>query len=97
MPAGARIAVVGTGETAAAIASAIVDRDSTGGRQIDLISEQPSYLPRSFLVDDLKYFADPDFYSWRGLPVSWRRGIIRRADRGVVSPATNKSWKILVT
>ncbi len=84
------IGVVGTGETAGAIALAILevleakglDRGSDKA-QLMLISKQPSYYSRSDVVKDIKHFADPSYFSLKG--VAERKAIIQRADRGVVS------------
>lgn len=79
-----RVAVIGAGETAAAIAAALLDR--VGDRDsctIDLLCKQNAYFTRGQVQKDLRYFSDPT--GWTKLSPGRRLSIIRRADRGVVS------------
>lgn len=78
----ARIAVIGAGETAAAIACCILDH--VGGKAIiELICKQYAYFTRAEVAKDLAYFSNP--VSWQTLREGRRFSIMRRADRGVVS------------
>lgn len=90
--AGDYIGVVGAGETAGTIALAILDIiERNADRMIKgfvkpeimLVCKQPGYFLRSDVSKDLRYFSDP--IEWQELIVAQRLGIIKRADRGVVS------------
>jgi mycobactin lysine-N-oxygenase len=78
----ARIAVIGAGETAAAIACCILDHIG-GNAVIELICKQYAYFTRAEVAKDLVYFSNP--VSWQTLREGRRFSIMRRADRGVVS------------
>lgn len=79
-----RVAVIGAGETAGAIACAILDRvEDPDTCSIDLVCKQNAYFSRAQAQQDLRYFSDPT--NWDKLSVSRRNSIVRRADRGVVS------------
>lgn len=78
----ARIAVIGSGETAATIASSILDNVSNDV-VIELICKQYAYFTRAEVAKDLVYFSDPSH--WHALREGRLFSIMRRADRGVVS------------
>ncbi|HNB14241.1 MAG TPA: SidA/IucD/PvdA family monooxygenase [Candidatus Obscuribacter sp.] len=80
----ARIAVIGSGETAAAIACSMLDHISADA-VIELICKQYAYFTRADVAKDLIHFSDPSY--WRALREGRRISIMRRADRGVVSGA----------
>ncbi|MBX9571795.1 MAG: SidA/IucD/PvdA family monooxygenase [Candidatus Obscuribacterales bacterium] len=78
----ARIAVIGSGETAAAIACSILDHVGESV-VVELICKQYAYFTRAEVAKDLVYFSDPSH--WQSLREGRRFSIMRRADRGVVS------------
>lgn len=87
---GNTVGVVGSGETAGAIASVIVTELQKLGLdqgddpvEVILICRHPSYFLRSDVAKDLKWFSDP--VGWNSLNLPQKKGVIRRADRGVVS------------
>jgi len=80
----ARVAVIGAGETAAAIAAAALEKiEDVDTCSIDLICKQNAYFTRGQIQKDLRFFSDPT--GWNKLSEGRRLSIIRRADRGVVS------------
>ncbi len=80
----ARIAVIGAGETAAAIACNILDHiENRANSVIELICKQYAYFTRAEVSKDLLYFSNPS--TWSSLREGRRFSIMRRADRGVVS------------
>lgn len=80
----ARIAVIGAGETAAAIACNILAHiEKRSNSVIELICKQYSYFTRAEVSKDILYFSDPS--AWSSLREGRRFSIMRRADRGVVS------------
>ena len=79
----ARIAVIGAGETAAAIACCILDHIDGKDAVIELICKQYAYFTRAEVAKDLAYFSNP--INWKTLREGRRFSIMRRADRGVVS------------
>jgi mycobactin lysine-N-oxygenase len=80
-----RICIVGSGESAVALALLLVER--LGG-DLDLTFVTPS-LPysraESFLENAV--YSDSSLIDWQELPEVDRREFIRRSDRGVMSPA----------
>ncbi|MFA7336221.1 MAG: SidA/IucD/PvdA family monooxygenase [Candidatus Obscuribacterales bacterium] len=88
---GKTIGVVGSGETAGAIALEILKRIEKSGLdkgtdpvQIILICKRyPGYFLRSDVAKDVWHFSNP--VSWDSLNIPKKRAIMQRADRGVVS------------
>lgn len=88
---GKNIGVVGSGETAGAIALEILkhakslkrDKGVDAIKLVLICSRYPGYFLRSDESKDLEYFSSAA--GWDALNIPERRAVIRRADRGVVS------------
>lgn len=83
---GAKIAVIGSGETAASIIVALLDKAPE--LKIDLINRHGTIYTRGESFHENKFFSDAD--AWRALDPSDRDDFIRRTDRGVFSVASKK-------
>ena len=82
-----RVAVIGTGESAAAILNDLV---SVSRMDISVVTTH-GYLPtRDESYSMNSFFSHADGKRWRNLPLQTRRGIIRRGDRGVLSPGCHQ-------
>lgn len=81
-----RAAVVGSGETAAAIVAHLAEQSPRF--QIDIISREGIVYTRGESFEENRLFSDP--VSWTEFPYEVRRRFVSRTDRGVFSVA-NKS------
>jgi mycobactin lysine-N-oxygenase len=88
-PAGGRVAIVGTGETAAAVACALVER-APADLAIDVISPVGAAYSRGESYRENRVYSDPDRGRWAELTSDDRREFIRRTDRGVFSQAAQR-------
>lgn len=80
----ARVAVVGAGETAAAIALALAER---GGPGLDVVIVSPHGMAysRGESFRENRVYTDPAAGGWETLSAEHRREFVRRTDRGVFS------------
>lgn len=85
---GARIAVVGTGETAACIAVAVAAARQV--EAVDVISPLAMNYSRGESYVENHVYTDPFQSNWFGLTLENRRDFISRTDRGVFSVAVKK-------
>lgn len=83
---GGAIAVIGGGETAAAIVVALLDLVERSTVAIDVFTGHGAVFTRDESYDLNRYFSDPDGAKWTELSPESRREIIHRADRKVWSP-----------
>lgn len=79
-----RVAVVGAGETAAAIALALAER---GGGALDVVIVSPNGMTfsRGESYRENRVYTDPVAGGWENLAAEHRREFVRRTDRGVFS------------
>lgn len=82
---GVEIAVVGSGETAAAVVVALTHRVSHGAA-IYVINRQGAVFTRGESYDENSLYSDPS--SWEEMDIEDRREFIARTDRGVFSVKT---------
>ncbi len=85
---GARFAVVGTGETAAAIAVTL--GASRGTQAVDIISPLAMNYSRGESYVENHVYTDPFQANWFQLTLENRRDFISRTDRGVFSVVTKR-------
>jgi mycobactin lysine-N-oxygenase len=78
-----KIAVIGAGETAAAVICALIKLDTKENWQIDVISRRGTLYTRGEGYHENRYFSNPG--DWAKLPQSLREELIERTDRGVLS------------
>lgn len=78
------IAIVGSGETAAAVALALVQRAQVK-HQLTIVSPTGVTYSRGESFRENRLYTDPDVSNWAMLTPAHRREFIRRTDRGVFS------------
>lgn len=78
-----KIAVIGAGETAAAVTCALIKIDTAENWEIDVISRRGTLYSRGEGYHENRYFSDPG--DWSKLPPRLRAELIERTDRGVLS------------
>lgn len=85
----ARVAVVGTGETAAAV---VIDLAEGIGRglELDIYSPVGMAYSRGESYRENRVYTDPEQGNWSRLTPQHRRDFIRRTDRGVFSQEANR-------
>jgi mycobactin lysine-N-oxygenase len=76
--------VVGSGETAGSITSALVGLLPEGS-VIELVSDHGVLYTRGESLTENRMYADPDAAGWRQLAERHRREFLKRTDRGVFS------------
>jgi mycobactin lysine-N-oxygenase len=86
---GARIAIVGAGETAAAIALDLVQFGNPS-LEITVVSPSGMAYTRGESFRESHVYSDPGKAGWSALTADHRREFINRTDRGVFSPAANR-------
>tara|TARA_Y100001978_G_scaffold196475_1_gene206049 strand:- start:123 stop:1478 length:1356 start_codon:yes stop_codon:yes gene_type:complete len=74
------IVVIGSGGTAATIIAGLLEMTSL---PISVVSRSATLFSRGESFFEVKFLSDP--WDWTQLPLSLRRGLIRRIDRGVIS------------
>lgn len=79
-----RIAIVGSGETAAAVALALAQR-AQAQHQLTIVSPSGVTYSRGESYRENKLYTDPDGSNWTMLTPKHRQEFIRRTDRGVFS------------
>jgi mycobactin lysine-N-oxygenase len=79
----AKFAVIGAGETAATITSALWKMFGSKDWVIDIISPRGTLYTRGEGYHENRYFSDPK--DWHGLHINLRKELIERTDRGVLS------------
>ncbi len=85
----ARVAIVGTGETAAAVAAHLSEGLSRG-IELDIYSPVGMAYSRGESYRENRVYSDPDQGNWSRLTLQHRRDFIRRTDRGVFSQEANR-------
>jgi mycobactin lysine-N-oxygenase len=83
----ARIAVVGAGETAAAV---VMELASNPSLHIDIVSPNGMTFSRGESYRENRVFSDPAAGRWSGLSESDRQAFIHRTDQGVFSLAAQR-------
>ena len=78
------IAIVGSGETAAAVALALAQR-SVAQHELTIVSPTGVTYSRGESYRENKLYSDPDGSNWTMLTAKHRQEFIRRTDRGVFS------------
>lgn len=78
------IAIVGSGETAAAVSLALVQRSQVK-HQLTIVSPTGVTYSRGESFRENRLYTDPDASNWAMLTPAHRREFIRRTDRGVFS------------
>ncbi|WP_300071789.1 SidA/IucD/PvdA family monooxygenase [uncultured Ruegeria sp.] len=79
----APVVIVGGGETAASIASSILDETRNKNIPIIILTRSGTIFSRGEGYYENRMFTDPE--RWRTLDIDVRREVIRRGDRGVFS------------
>lgn len=86
---GIRVAIVGTGETAAAVAANLT-AGGARGVELDIYSPVGMAYSRGESYRENRVYTDPDQGNWQRLTPQHRRDFIRRTDRGVFSQDANR-------
>lgn len=88
---GKKVAVVGSGETAASIVQSLVQRSTPG--DILVISPSETIYSRGESYLENRLYSSPD--DWTALTIAQRRSFIRRTDRSVFSQSVQSSLSAL--
>jgi mycobactin lysine-N-oxygenase len=84
LPPDGRVCVVGSGESAVALALSLI-REFGDGLELTFVSPSLPYSRSETFLENSVY-SDPQTVGWRRLAEADRREFIRRTDRGVMSP-----------
>ncbi|ADG97781.1 L-lysine 6-monooxygenase (NADPH) [Segniliparus rotundus DSM 44985] len=81
LPESFQVAVIGGGETAAAVVNELIEHREVG--VVTVLSPNPTLYTRGESYFENSIYSDPA--GWQALPLAERREVIRRTDRGVFS------------